>query len=324
MLQYLEARMHDNPKSLLFARLADLYLEEGKIAEAEELCSEGVKAHPYYTTGYFVLSKAFLRKKEYEKAESALKKVLSHDQQYLAAHKLLGDLLVKTGWEANAAPHYAAVLEIDPSEDRVREALSRIAPKPAPKTALLEPSEDPTAAARADAEALARAEQEPEGDWTDQIREFNPAEPERVEPPKSVTPSSPGPGPQETRPSVTDDLEDDFFKAAAAEMEKAGMDSETAETAFPFVEAVRPSATESMPEPEPAPKPFPIEPAPAAITEPPREKATAPLPETPSEEIIDFTKDFEQLFTFEPESDKPADTRALPPPAQEPPAAAGP
>ena len=93
-----------------------------------------------------MLAKAHVLKKEYDKAESALKKVLSHDQQYLAAHKMLADILVKTGWESTAVEHYSAVLEIDPLEEKIRDLMKRYASKPAPKTPLLEPSEDPSTA----------------------------------------------------------------------------------------------------------------------------------------------------------------------------------
>lgn len=201
VLEYLESRLRDNPKSLLFARLADVYLEQGKINDGMSLCTEGVKHHPYYSSGYFVLAKAHVLNKEYDKAESALKKVLSHDQQYLAAQKMLADIMVKTGWEATAVEHYAAVLEIDPFQEKIRDLMKRYASKPAPKTPLLEPSEDPAAAAEEEFPAVesksppskpdeprteVAAETPPPfkpemdfqtlPDWTDSIREFLPAD----------------------------------------------------------------------------------------------------------------------------------------------------
>jgi predicted negative regulator of RcsB-dependent stress response len=123
-IQYLESRLGDNPKSLVFAHLADLYLTIERIDEAIALCIEGLKYHPTYITSNFILGKAYLAKNDSENAESEFKKVLSHDRQYLAAHKLLGDLMAKMGWENKAALHYRDILRIDPLEESTRELLN--------------------------------------------------------------------------------------------------------------------------------------------------------------------------------------------------------
>jgi tetratricopeptide (TPR) repeat protein len=245
VLETLESRLRDNPKSLLFARLADAYLAQGKIDDGMILCTEGVKYHPYYSTGYFVLAKAHLLKKEYDKAESMLKKVLSHDQQYLAAHKMLADILVKTGWEATAVDHYAAVLDIDPFEEKIRDLMKRYGSKPEPKTPLLKPSEDPATAAE---EAFPPVELKPPApprdepaaetlppfrpetefpalpDWTDEIREFHPDDGNPPGADKSKKPPVASPAADErltaNPPVVEPDPiffpEEDLFAAAAS------------------------------------------------------------------------------------------------------------
>ena len=128
-IQILEARIKENPHSLLFARLADSYLKEGRVDEAIELCKEGLQYHPSYVTGTFVLGKAYIAKGDYEKAEEELKKVLSYDRQYLSAHKLLGDLMTKLGWENKAALHYKDILRIDPLEEKIRQLVETLSPE---------------------------------------------------------------------------------------------------------------------------------------------------------------------------------------------------
>lgn len=127
-IQRLEARLQDNPKSLLFARLADFYLKVGRTDEAIDLCLKGVNHHPSYVTGNFILGKAYLAKGDYEKAEEAFKKVLSHESQHLSAHKFLGDLMAKMGWENKAAIHYRDILRIDPLEEGARRILETLSP----------------------------------------------------------------------------------------------------------------------------------------------------------------------------------------------------
>ncbi len=126
VIQYLENRLNKNPKSLLFARLADNYIARGRIDEAIILCKSGIKYHPDYITGYLILSKAFLIKEDYEKAETELKRVLSRDRHYIAAHKYLADLMLKMGWENTAAMHYKDILKIDPLNAEASEKLSEL------------------------------------------------------------------------------------------------------------------------------------------------------------------------------------------------------
>ncbi len=125
-IKYLEERLKENPKSLLFARLADIYIRRGRIDEAITLCSQGIQHHPYYLTGNYILGKAYDTKGEQDKAEAEYKKVLSHDSHYLAAHKALGDMMLAMGWEDKAALHYREILRIDPLEDEVHELLNSL------------------------------------------------------------------------------------------------------------------------------------------------------------------------------------------------------
>lgn len=303
LLDYLESRLRDNPKSLLFARLADQYLKRGNSDDALVLCTEGVKHHPYYTTGYFLLARTHVLRKEYDKAEAALKKVLSHDQQYLSAQKLLGDILVKTGWEAAASEHYASVIDADPMEDKVRDLMKRYAvpaDRPKPQSVLLPespapPEPEPFSLPEADAGPAAHPVTLPEpvlpapetetvipapdmdadSDWTDQIREFSP---EDIDLP---VPAAAG------RPDVQAFPADHLT------------DSETAENAPP------PAAEESdsgdeldslLPGLEETP-------APAApdVSHPP----TVAEPDSNAEEMVDFTQNWFDLSSFDnPEEEK--------------------
>ena len=144
LIQYLETRLQSNPKSLLFARLADHYLKQGRVDEAIDLCRDGVKHHPSYITGNFILGKAYLAKGDRENAEAEYKKVLSHDQQYLAAHRALGDLMARTGWENKSILHYKDLLRIDPLDGDTRQMMSSFTAegKPPESTVEEKPIED--------------------------------------------------------------------------------------------------------------------------------------------------------------------------------------
>lgn len=116
-VQFLEEHLQNNPDSILFARLADLYLEGNRIEEAIQLCENGLKEHPYYVTGHLILGKCYLAKKLYDQAEKEFKRVLLFDPKYLAAHKCYGDLMREIGWENTCEMSYKKILLIDPLDE---------------------------------------------------------------------------------------------------------------------------------------------------------------------------------------------------------------
>ena len=125
-IEELEKRLRTNQKSLLFARLAELYIKVNRVDDAIDLCIDGIKQNPRYLTGNFILAKAYIVKKEYDKAESELKKVLSYDNQHLGAHKLLGDLMRKLGYETQAVALYRNIIRIDPLESKIHQLLETL------------------------------------------------------------------------------------------------------------------------------------------------------------------------------------------------------
>ncbi len=117
---FLENFFEHNPESVVFARLADSYLKMDKVDIATELCEDGIKKHPYYATGHFILGKCYLAKKKYELAEKEFKRVLLFDPKFLAAHKYYGDLMKEIGWENTCETSYKKILQIDPLDEVAR------------------------------------------------------------------------------------------------------------------------------------------------------------------------------------------------------------
>ncbi len=70
----LQARVLRRSDSPLFARLASLYLEQGDVHGAKELCLTGISQYPKYVTGYFILAKCFAAESQYEEALDTLAK----------------------------------------------------------------------------------------------------------------------------------------------------------------------------------------------------------------------------------------------------------
>ncbi len=88
-IEFLALKMAENPRSMLFARLADLYLGKEQHAEAMTLLEEGIKNFPEYYAGYIVLGKTHLAFKEFSRAQSAFEKALELSPFNQTAAKLL-------------------------------------------------------------------------------------------------------------------------------------------------------------------------------------------------------------------------------------------
>lgn len=125
-IKQLESKLERNANSLLFARLADAYLQTDRIDEAIELCERGIKKHPYYVTGHYVLGKCYLRKKLFDQAEKELKRVLLFDPKYIAAHRDYGELMAQIGWANTCEMSYEEIIRIDPFNDRAKERLKAL------------------------------------------------------------------------------------------------------------------------------------------------------------------------------------------------------
>lgn len=125
-IKFLENKLEKNPDSILFARLADAYLQTDRIEDAIELCENSIKKHPFYVTGHYVLGKCYLKKKLFDQAEKELKRVLLFDPKYIAAHRDYGELMSQIGWHNTCEINYKEILQIDPLNEKARRRFNEL------------------------------------------------------------------------------------------------------------------------------------------------------------------------------------------------------
>ncbi len=120
MIDTLEKALSDNPESMRFARLADMYLHVGKIDDAVELCTRGLQKYPRYITGRFILAKGLMAQGNNEDARREFETVLEMNNRYVLAWKYYGDLLRNMGQHDASDLSYSELLEIDPLDEDSR------------------------------------------------------------------------------------------------------------------------------------------------------------------------------------------------------------
>ncbi|MBN2001589.1 tetratricopeptide repeat protein, partial [candidate division KSB1 bacterium] len=125
-IAWLKGQLGKNPSSVLFARLADRYLQLEEVDRALEICRKGLAEHPNYATAHFILAKCYLAKKLYDEAEKQLKKAVSIDGKFLRAYKSYSDLMAEVGWTSSVEANLKKILEIDPLDMRIRQSLEML------------------------------------------------------------------------------------------------------------------------------------------------------------------------------------------------------
>jgi tetratricopeptide (TPR) repeat protein len=129
-IETLSQKLETDPKSKVFAQLADAYRKSNMIDEAIEIAKKGLEIHPNYGAAHLVLGRCYLEKRIYSLAREEFERVASLDPHNFAALKLLADVHFSQGAKEEAIRRYRQVLDIDPLNSEVAERLAQLLPPP--------------------------------------------------------------------------------------------------------------------------------------------------------------------------------------------------
>ena len=104
----------ENPDSRVFAPLADLFRRLKKYQEAEEVCREGLKRHPYYAGGKVALAQIFFDTGRVDQALEEVESVVTYYPDNLLARKILVKALASVGHRDRAAREFEALKALAP------------------------------------------------------------------------------------------------------------------------------------------------------------------------------------------------------------------
>ena len=113
-LSKLEKICAKNPTSILFARLAEGYLQKDQVKRAFEICRQGLRYRPSYVAGHLVMGKCHLVSERFEEARAEFQKVLQLDPDHVAAFWHLGQIDLKMGWDDLALQNFECAFVLDP------------------------------------------------------------------------------------------------------------------------------------------------------------------------------------------------------------------
>lgn len=117
--------LEKDPRSRVFAALAEAYRKMGLLEEARRICRFGTEAHPDFAGGHVAYAKVLLDLKAPAEALPHLEKATKLSPDNLLAHNLLGETLIALRRPKDALKAFKMVLFLDPENARAREAVKK-------------------------------------------------------------------------------------------------------------------------------------------------------------------------------------------------------
>jgi tetratricopeptide (TPR) repeat protein len=112
-------RYQEDPKSRVFAPLAEAYRKVGLVDEAIEIAREGLQIHPHFVGGRVALARALFDKHLYEQVVDELSTVIRDVPDNLVAQRLLAESFLMLGRVAEALGSYKMLLYFAPQDPEV-------------------------------------------------------------------------------------------------------------------------------------------------------------------------------------------------------------
>jgi Tfp pilus assembly protein PilF len=119
-------KLDAHPGSLLFARLADAYLQTDKMNEAIDVCEQGLAHHTDYANGHMIMAKCYGRLGLRDQAKVELQRALELDNGHVAALINLGDIYYEEKRIDRALHCYRQAVNVDPLSQTVRKRISSV------------------------------------------------------------------------------------------------------------------------------------------------------------------------------------------------------
>lgn len=174
-LAELRRRLHADPRSLVFAALAEELRRAGALEDAIDTCVAGLVHHPGYTSARATLGRALLEAGQPDAAREELEAVVAQAPENLAAQRALVDAYRALDLPEQALDHCRFVSSLAPEDAELAALLAEL--DPASRVAGAEPAAFELVAVEADA-APAAPELERGEDAGIQDLEVVPDEPE--------------------------------------------------------------------------------------------------------------------------------------------------
>jgi len=125
-MEELQLELQQNPRSLSFAPLTDLYLAENMTDEAYLLVERSLKYHPHSVSGMILMARIFQLRADLQNALPWLDKAIERAPTNWVAHYLRADIYLKQGQRKKALLDFKKVMLLNPQHLQARRAVAKL------------------------------------------------------------------------------------------------------------------------------------------------------------------------------------------------------
>jgi len=111
-----QADYEKNPRSRVFAPLAETYRKLGMTDKAMEILSQGIRFHPTYVMGYLGLAFCYYDLKQFSLAYNTLRPLVETSRDNIRLQKLFADICLELGYREESLDTYKYLLFINPRD----------------------------------------------------------------------------------------------------------------------------------------------------------------------------------------------------------------
>ncbi len=115
-----------DPRSQVFAPLADSYRKMQLLKEALEVAETGVKIHPNFAGGRVALGRIYQTLERFKDAEVEFRKATELSPENILAHQLLAEVLLYLKKPKEALRAYKILLFLSPDNERAQKAVKKL------------------------------------------------------------------------------------------------------------------------------------------------------------------------------------------------------
>ena len=124
-LERYQIELQKNPRSRVFAPLAEAYRKMGLIQEALRICRSGVGANPDFSGGLVAYAKVLIETGSFQEALTLLRRATTLSPDNLLAHSLMGDALLEMRQPKEALKAFKIVLFLNPDDEKAKTTVKK-------------------------------------------------------------------------------------------------------------------------------------------------------------------------------------------------------
>lgn len=105
-----------NPRSKVFAPLAEAFRKLGMLDDALKILRDGIRNHPNYALGYIVLAHCYYDQEKYELTYNTLRPIISQNADNISLQKIFAQACIHLGHLEEALDTYKYLLFLNPRD----------------------------------------------------------------------------------------------------------------------------------------------------------------------------------------------------------------